>query len=657
MIKANTSLQIEEVFGPEGHLGQSFNGFESRGQQVEMAKQVQKTLRDSGHLVIEAGTGVGKSFAYLVPAREAASRGAGGVLVSTFTITLQEQLINKDIPFLADCLPWGFTAVLAKGRGNYICKRRLKFALKRRQLFPDKLGGELDAVSAWASRTKDGSLSDMDYLPSATVWEKVRSEHGNCRSRRCPYFKDCFYQKARRQLDSADIIVANHALMFSDLVLKEQGASILPEYKFVVVDEAHNIESVAEEHFGINVSNRGIKLLADELYNPRTKKGLLAYKNQAKAIGTLNRVRKNSGNFFKQVGIWYESMKAESNGRCFKNFVDDSITEPIKKLRSQLSGLANATDDVDEQFEIMRYVNRCAVLAGDLDNFLNQHKSEYVYWVERSAKRGNTIHLRSAPTNVGDDVKRVLFDEYETVVMTSATLSVDGTDEKKGFEFFAGRVGLEDYNAVKLGSPFDYQRQVTLYIEKDMPDPNEKEFIVKAAEAIKRYLLKTDARAFVLFTSYSMMDGVAGKIYEWLLENDIELLQQGAGIDRSTLLKKFREKTKAVLFGTDSFWQGVDVPGEALSNVIIVKLPFAVPDRPLLAGKLERIRQNGGNPFFDYQLPLAVIKFKQGFGRLIRTKTDTGIIAVLDSRIINKRYGQMFLGAIPKCTVKIQPGR
>jgi ATP-dependent DNA helicase DinG len=657
----STALNIDGFFAPAGMIGRSFEGYERRQQQVDMARAVQKALSTKRHLVAEAGTGVGKSLAYLVPAIEKAILGANRVVISTFTIALQEQLINKDIPCLNRCLPWSFKAVLAKGKSNYICKRRLEFAIRRQMGLFDQFGDALAEINNWATRTADGSLSDLPFIPDSRVWDAVKAEHGNCKGRRCGHWTSCFCQRAKRELENANVIVTNHALLFSDLALREAEFSILPDYKWVIIDEAHNIERVAEEHFGIEIGTGVVRFLLDGLYNPRTHKGLLVYTEAGELTDLVVKAGDAAKEFFKGVRQWNERHKTQTNGRCYKNFIEDNLSAQFKELRAGLSGLAKQAKDEDERFELTRYVDKCAGLLADLEAFLPQAKQDYVYWVEVSENkpldsargRREAVYLKSSPLNVGADVKRSLFDKFESVIMTSATLSSGGEKGKGGFEFFAGRVGLGDYDAVKLGSPFDYQKQVTIYIESDLPEPNDEKFVESACEAIKKYILRTQGRAFVLFTSYKMLGNFAEQLAEWFKENNIELLQQGVGLDRTSLLRRFKTDGRFVLFGTDSFWQGVDVAGEALSNVIIVRLPFAVPDTPLLAGRLDKIKEEGGNPFAEYQLPLAIIKFKQGFGRLIRTKTDTGIVVILDSRILSKSYGRNFLTAIPKCGMEI----
>ncbi len=666
MIRAITDTdlsekRIKDVLAQNGFISQKLDNFEERPEQIEMSCAVRRAFDSHRNLAVEAGTGVGKSFAYLVPAIQYAVNNAEQdtsskplkTLISTYTITLQEQLINKDIPLLLKCMPNNFTAVLAKGRNNYLCKRRLRFALEMQRYLFDETSDELHEINEWSKNTKDGSLSDLNFWPNSQSWDKVKSEHGNCPGRKCENYSDCFYRNARRKMNQADIIVANHALLFSDLVLKEEGFSFLPEYQFVVIDEAHNIEHVAEEHLGINISSGRFKFLLDRLYNPRTHKGFLAYTKAHDAMDIVVDTGKAANRFFKNVQAWFEENKKETSGKCYKNFVEDNVTGYLNNLKTELSKIAKNTKDKDEQFETKRFSDICAELVQDINAFLRQSHEDQIYWIEVGGSRGTKVSLRSAPINVGPDVKKLLFEKHDSVILTSATLSVNGESDKKGFEFFAGRIGLEDFDSLKLGSPFDYENHVTMYIEKQLPDPNQRGFIAEASETIKKYIAKTQGRAFVLFTSYSMLGEIAEQLSSWLKENEIILFQQGSDMDRTTLLTRFKAEGRNVLFGTDSFWQGVDVPGDALSNVIIVKLPFAVPDQPLLAGRLEQIKEKGGNPFFDYQLPSAIIKFKQGFGRLIRKKTDSGIVVVLDSRILSKPYGKKFLNAIPKCKIEI----
>jgi ATP-dependent DNA helicase DinG len=647
-------LDADALLGTEGRAAQQWPGFESRPQQLEMARYAQKAFREKFHLAVEAGTGVGKSFAYLSAAIDIALRKAGRVVLSTYTINLQQQLIQKDIPFLEALIDEGFVTRLAKGRGHYLCRRRLDYAKQRQQSLFDDAGIELISIAEWAAHTEDGSLSDLPELPSPEVWQAVQSEHGNCKGRKCIHYARCFYWRARRQLEAADIIVANHAILFSDLALKGEGVGILPEYNYVVLDEAHTIEHVAEEHFGIHISQYTISSLLDNLYHTRRRRGILAYlqEDAQEAREGVRRCRTAQQVFFAQVQAWFAHAGEESGGQCEPGFVDDNLSSPLKELRLSLSRLTKTLKNEEDKFELGRFADRLGELEADLRIFLQQTRKDCVYWIEAENGKRRRVTLRAAPLDVSPYLRERLFETHDSVILTSATLSC-GASDKAGFAFFAERIGLDTFEALQLGSPFDYARQVKLYIEADMPDPNAPDFIERAGEAIKKYLLKSGGRAFVLFTSYSMLQRMTEQLEEWIEEQALELLTQGSGMDRGKMLTVFKQTARCVLFGTDSFWQGVDVPGDALSNVIIVRLPFAVPSHPLIQGRIALMRQKGQNPFMDYQLPMAIIKFKQGFGRLIRSKSDTGMVVVLDSRIVQKPYGRQFLAAIPKCQTEI----
>lgn len=672
-----------DVLGPDQLIAKRLKNYEHRAQQLDMAQAVWDALQDSNHLVVEAATGVGKSLGYLVPAvlfateeRESLDTEKDNkkrrIVISTHTISLQEQLIGKDIPLLQAILPQEFSAVLAKGRRNYISLRRMDSASRRaKNIFNDEEQiDQLRQVSKWSRQSGDGSRSSLDWQPDSLVWDEIASDNGNCMGRKCPTYSDCFYFRARRRLQNAQLMIVNHALFFSDLSLRRIGVNLLPDYDAVILDEAHTIEAVASDHLGLSVSSSQIDFTLKKLYNERTQKGLLVHHKLTREQQLTSKCFFKAEEFFHDVQTWIETQDNVDSGRSrtirvhSPGIVTNDLSPALDELAKRLKHIANSVTDETQRQDFIANHDRLVTLSSSVESWRQQDNSQSVYWIESFQRRRGypTIELVASPIDVGPILREELFDKTESVVLTSATLSYQGKAEEsfdgesRGFDFFKSRLGLTQCKTRQLDSSFDYVNQARVIVVEDMADPvNDKDTHDRqAVAAIQKYIAKTDGGAFVLFTNYESLRQTVSLLTPFLTENDLLLLSQADGVPRNKLLEKFKEDNRAVLFGTDSFWQGVDVPGDALRNVIITKLPFSVPDHPLLEARLEMIEKAGGNAFMEYQLPEAIIKFKQGFGRLIRTAYDEGIVVVLDPRIKTRRYGRLFLDALPECPIEVE---
>jgi ATP-dependent DNA helicase DinG len=652
-VPSDFAERVETIFSATGLLAKAKN-FEMRPQQQQMAGAIARALDEEEHLVTEAGTGIGKSLAYLVPGILFAIEQHKKAIISTHTINLQEQLLYKDIPILKKVLPVEFEAALMKGRQNYLCPRRLERALAQRtDLFTGPEQKELERIADWATHTSDGTLSDIWFEPDPRVWTQVCSEAHICTKKSCGERGNCFYQQARRQLLAADVLVMNHTLLFVLLSGAEEfadhdGGYIFPN-DFLILDEAHTVEQTASRQIGIGVSQYGLRAMVQRLYNARTHKGLFTVTRDGTGVSLAAELIDEIDRFFQAIDQRCDFRKGREYRIHRPDLVPDTISGRLIALQARVAEVVRRQDDEIIKAELQDLGRRLADVRSGIADFLAQTAPDHVYWVERTGKAAQFLTLNAAPVDMAPVLRRLLFRDRRTCIMTSATLSVG----RKDLAYFRNRIGAEAVEPLQLGSPFDFERQMKMFVVGKMPDPREAGYEEALMHWIEHFVIQTDGHAFVLFTNYRAMHQLAERMGQFFADRDLNLLVQGAGLPRTKMLQRFKSTPRSVLFGTDSFWMGVDVPGDALRNVIITRLPFAVPDHPLIQAKLEMIIARGGDAFTEYSLPEAILKLRQGVGRLIRTKTDQGIIVILDNRIVTKPYGRAFMSALPECPVEI----
>ncbi len=647
------SEEVHHLFSASGRLSRSAD-FEYRPEQQDMAVAVAQSLESGSPLIVEAGTGVGKSLAYLIPAVIYGLEHGRKVVVSTHTINLQEQLIGKDIPIVRKLVREDFTAVLFKGRGNYVCPRRLELtAQQQTDLFGTSDQAELAEIAKWAKETEDGTLADLPFAPSPRVWAQVCSEPHICTVKACGGSK-CFYQKMRREVLAANVIVVNHTLLFTllssqeDLGDDDREAGVLFPNDITILDEAHTLEDVAARQLGMSLSQSSLRFTVQRLYNPRSRKGLFQALKSIDGVREVSSLLEGIDDFFDEVE---QACRFDGGAREFRvrrpNLVNDSLSAPLLAVQKLIATCSEDVKNEGTKAELADIGRRLRDARLGVASFLELATEDHVYWTERGGGgddgRPVNVTLQAAPLDISERLSQIFFRQGSRCILTSATLGV-GDDQLR---YFRQRTGAGSTRSVVIGSPFDYEKQMTLYFVKSIADPRDAGYEKQLGEWIRHFLDLSDGRAFVLFTSYRTMRAMSTVLEAYCKKKKFDLFIQGQGESRSVMLDQFKKSGRGVLLGTDSFWTGVDVPGEALSNVIITRLPFAAPDHPLTEARCEQIQESGGNPFYDYSVPEAILKLRQGLGRLIRSKKDKGMAVILDNRVLGKSYGRAFLKAMP----------
>ncbi|WP_339008371.1 ATP-dependent DNA helicase [Fusobacterium animalis] len=683
-------IDIENYFAKDGILAKEIKGFEYRQEQEEMAQYIQDAINEDRKIIVEAGTGTGKTLAYLIPSIKWAVTNKKKVIIATNTINLQEQLLLKDIPLAKSIIKDEFSYVLVKGRNNYVCKRLFNELVLGKSIdietFSMEAREQIEYILKWGNKTKTGDKAELPFEVYPDVWELVQSTTELCLGKKCPYRKECFYMKTRMEKMEADILISNHYVFFADLNVRaetdfDSEYLILPRYDMVIFDEAHNVESVARSYFSVEVSKISFTRLLNRIYQKKNKKkkeksALIRVEDTVdeknledseQYIYLLNTLKEeisilqNIGDeYFDEIRKIYETnteapiKKSLNNFEMTKSRFLENLREKKDIFQGKLADFLNLMmsfnnvidGEKDKNPEVINFNNHLKMFKAYIDSFkfINSFEDDnYIYWLDINSKRTNVV-LTATPLNIAQKLSTVLFDNLDRLVFASATIVVNGN-----FDYFKKSLGLDEEDCIEaiIKSPFDYDEQMSVYIPSDIQDSeNINAFVSDASKFILNILLKTNGKAFILFTSYTMLNQIYYSISKKLKDKGFEVFLHGDK-PRSQIIKEFKEAENPILFGTTSFWEGVDVQGENLSNVIITKLPFLVPTDPVVSAISKKIEEDGGNSFMDFQLPEAIIKFKQGVGRLIRKKTDSGNIFILDNRILKKRYGSLFINALP----------
>lgn len=679
--------EIISLFEPERELAGQLDGYEYRHEQLAVVREVINVFNEHLFSLIEAGTGTGKSFAYLIPALFWAKQNNQVVTVSTNTINLQEQLLEKDLVLLKKVLPFSFKAVLVKGRRNYLCKRRTKNMEKRAdQLLDDNdtKAVEFSKLLKWLDETGTGTRSELSFVMKTDLWDDLASESDLCLRTRCPYFDSCFFMKARKEVYSADLLIVNHHLLISDAVLKNNHddliQGVLPKYSHLIIDEAHNFGDSATSHLGhpfyYSVLNKYLQRLYSNQfsflarlrskiteYDFKKKKELLDIIDK-KIVPGIQGVTDRSGDYFQAVKTFFGEqedrvLRITEKEICLEGWqvIQDSgqlLLGRLRNLGSYLGDLYRGMAGLDlillENFEellqeLEAVLNRCHLLADNLQFNLEAEDEEYVFWMEQAGD--SLIKQENAPLEIAGMLKEIIWESLDTLILTSATLTVNNS-----FKFFQQSLGLSKARQLQVDSPFNYREQSLLVIPEDIPPANSSDFLKEIIDDLEEIFVTFNGNTMVLFTSYSMLNYCFKKLEPVLLQMGITILAQGR-YPRSYIIDKFKAHHRQIIFGTVSFWEGIDIKGDNLKYLVIMKLPFPVPSEPVAAARMELLKERGKNPFVHYSLPRAVIRFKQGFGRLIRSRQDNGLVLLFDNRVLTKSYGRIFLNSIPEeCPVK-----